>query len=197
MKRSRVVLLLLVAAVLVLFILPTSVALAQAQVYDDDWQGWQAAARTWNTEDFSDRFLNPGVSVDTSRGELYTFGRLRDLLLPGYSTTWYFSTPMRAWGGWWDPYGLSGPDWGMDVWVYLGRSWEYVGHISEYYQNNFWGFVSSTPFTAVRLTGEEGYYFDNMVYSAFTQYYPGFIGKGGWGWMWSPPRGSTVLREPA
>jgi hypothetical protein len=192
MKRSRVVLLLVVAAVVVLFILPTSVALAQAQVYDNDWQGWQAAANTWNTEDFSDRFLNPGVSVSSSHCYRNNPGYLVDYVRPGSDTTWYFSKPMRAWGGWWTQY-HSGS--GIDVYVEVDGSWEYVGHISQY---NFWGFFSYSPFTAVGVTsdgGGQGYYFDDMVYSAFMCYYPGFVGKGGW--MVYPPRGSTVLREPA
>jgi hypothetical protein len=54
--------------------------------------------------------------------------------------------------------------------VYIADSSLYVGAISNSYGGEFWGFISDTPFTSVKLVGgggshQQNYRLDNMVYS--------------------------------
>jgi hypothetical protein len=182
MRRSRVVLLAVVIAVLVILILPGGMASANSiglGLYANDWPGWQHAVGTYGLENFNDPYLNPNVSVVSDGGYVdWEDGIWYDQLYGGRITTWYFAHPIKAWGGWWDLYDAGGPESGVDVWINVG-GWVHVGMIPANYQWYFWGLVTTTPFTAVRLAAapSDTYYLDNMVWST-TVYYPGFIGKG-------------------
>jgi hypothetical protein len=185
MKRSRLLLLMVVVAVLLLLILPTSVAFAlpPAHVYANDWYGWQRAVGTYATENFNDLYLHPNLSVVTSiyGGIDWLNGVWQDQLTGSTTTTWYFSHPIKAWGGWWDLVDPNpgGPDNGVDVWMIVNGSLTPIGKVPHDYNGTFWGFVSSTPFTGVIFNSQaQCYALDNMVWNSLV-YYPGFIGKGG------------------
>lgn len=154
--------------------LPVAVlAVPTLTIYDNDASGWQSAVINWETEDFADATLNPGVSVTTDMG--YVTGGLwwDRLSLPDdgdWETTWHFAAPISAFGGYWDTGNPGGP--GTGIAVFINGSWVYVGEISQYNTGQFWGFTSSEPFTDVLLdTGSAGgawaetYELDNMVYS--------------------------------
>jgi hypothetical protein len=194
MKRSRLVLLVVAIAVLILLILPTSIASANfpiGHVYANDWPGWSRAVGTWGLETFADSYLNPNLSVVSDVGFVadepgpWDWGYWSDSLTPGRATTWCFSHPIKAWGGFWCPWIPCGPESGLEVWIgNLGGNglsfWLHVGTIPSDYSFTFWGFTCSLPFNAVRVTtsGQETYWLDDMYWST-TVYYPGFIGKGG------------------
>jgi hypothetical protein len=176
MKRSRVVLLAAAVVAAVLFLIPTSAALgitSTGKVYTDK-TAWARAVSSYLTEDFNDSTLNSGVSVATYDGYIDSRGYWYDHSDPyGDRTDWYFSKPIKAWGGTWNG-NLSG----LEVYVYTGSIWQYVGLVGP----GFWGFVSSTPFTAVSLrpmpgaTTGSGFTLDDMVYG-YLAYYPGFVDK--------------------
>jgi len=97
------------------------------------------------------------------------------LVCPAYgltTTTWQFATPLDGFGGNWDPGGPGGP--GARIAVAIDGSWVSIGEIPSTYTGQFWGFVSTEPFSAVRLSPGsdcdgawcETYELDNMVYSA-------------------------------
>jgi hypothetical protein len=190
MKHSRVVMLVVVIAVLLLLILPTSIALgiplANVQVYENDFSGWQRDVGLYAMERFDDPYFGPSVSVVADDGFVRD-GYWVDWVAatgPTKITTWYFSHPISAWGGLWNTALASGWD-GVDVWINNGfmGSWAHVspGTVPNTYAWNFWGLRAAAPFTAVRLTSVNGgqiYQFDNMVWNT-TTYYPGFVGKGG------------------
>jgi hypothetical protein len=161
-----------VALVLVMVLIPTGIAAAATTVYADDQAGWEAAAGSWATEDFNDATLNPEISVESDKGWIDVGGYWFDR--PEYGTddqtTWTFSEPISAWGGTW----YVGSGWtggpGSHLEVLLGDTWETIGVIPNYYDDQFWGFVSDAPFTQVRLTAynddgwRESYALDDMVY---------------------------------
>jgi hypothetical protein len=171
----------LIAIVLAVTMLASISGVAMANptttVYADDQAGWEAAAGMWETEDFTDAILNPGVSVTSGMGYVDVVNGLwwDRLTCPDYgltTTTWTFADPIYAFGGTWNP-GVPG-DPGAAIAVSMdGASWVYVGEIPETYINQFWGFVSDVPFTQVLLgPGSEcngawceTYEMDNMVYS--------------------------------
>lgn len=180
MKRSLTCM--LCASVLVVF--AASVAQASISIYTSR-SAWEAAVSyDFEEEFFSDATLNPGVSVvstypgyiDTSRGVWYD-----RLTVPGQTywpgepeattTTWEFATPLVGYGGNWDLAGPGGP--GSNIAVSYYGSWVSVGEIPNSYADGFWGFVSTDPFSKVRLqsgSNPEGawcetYELDNMVYS--------------------------------
>lgn len=152
-------------------------------VYDQDESGWKAAVVNWETEDFDDATLNPGLSVTaTWLNAGISNGEWHDRLVAAgeydpytgqwgpTTTTWTFTEPIYAFGGIWDPGVPGGP--GTSIKVSIGGSWIFVGVIPGDYMNEFWGFVSDVPFTQVllepysSLTGWcETYDLDNMVYS--------------------------------
>ena len=76
-----------------------------------------------------------------------------------------------AYGGNWTLGGPGGS--GNSLQVYIADSSFHVGSISNSYGGGFWGFVSDTPVTSVRLVGGSGtnqqnYTLDNMVYAGGT-----------------------------
>lgn len=162
---------------LFMFVLPAAViANGITTVYDQDWSGWQnAVVYGYATESFEDAILNPGVSVVTDLGYVDTtkgvwWDRLVVPLYGQTTTVWQFDKPILAFGGTWNPGGPGGP--GANIAVSINGSWISVGVIPRTYVNVFWGFVSSVPFTEVRLESDnpnegwcETYELDNMVYS--------------------------------
>ena len=140
--------------------------------------GWQ-----FETEDFTDDTLNDGVSYTASESGIIniTNGYYQDVLKSSSAnepqTTWNFNPSItgyiQAYGGNWD---LGGPGGGgNNLLVYVNdpdnpESYTQVGTISYTFKGGFWGFISPTPFTSVRLIGgtgdhQQNYYLDNMVYS--------------------------------
>ncbi len=154
---------------------------ATVTVYPGDRPGWESAVCVYEEEFFTDATLNPGVSVvteypgyvDTTKGVWWD-----KLVCPAYgltTTTWQFATPLDGFGGNWDPGVPGGP--GARIAVAIDGSWVSVGEIPETYTGQFWGFVSTEQFSAVRLSPGsncngawcETYELDNMVYSAANQ----------------------------
>jgi hypothetical protein len=156
---------------------------ATITVYDNNEAGWEAAVGSWATEDFEDG-VGPGISVSSTNGDVYTQGSGNKLWYdsltysggPTAWTTWTFDNPIVAFGGTWD-LGSSGgdPDCGgpgSNIQVrMMDGSWQDVGVINRNHINVFWGFVSDTPFTQVRLQAyndqgwTERYTLDDMVYT--------------------------------
>lgn len=153
-------------------------------VYDNNQAGWEAAVGSWATEDFEDG-VGPGIGVVTTNGYVHTQGSgnklwYDDLTYSGGPTAWTtftFTNPIVAFGGTWDlgsPSGgdpnIGGPGSNIQVRMMDG-SWQDVGVISRDYINVFWGFVSDTAFTGVRLQAynadgtRERYTLDDMVYT--------------------------------
>ena len=146
-------------------------------LFPADRPGWESAVGTYEEECFTDATLNPGVSVvseypgyvDTTKGVWWD-----RLVCPAYgmtTTTWHFSTPISGFGGNWDPGVPGGP--GANIALAINGAWVSVGEIPNNYTGQFWGFFSSEPFHAVRLSPGslcgyawcETYELDNMVYA--------------------------------
>jgi hypothetical protein len=176
--------LLVIGVVLVLMAaLPSPAMAATITVYDNNQAGWQAAVGSWATEDFEDGVVGPGISVDSTNGVVYSQATNKlwyDSLTydggPTAWTTWTFGNPIVAFGGTWDLGSLGGdPDAGgpgSNIQVrMMDGTWQDVGVIDNSYIGVFWGFVSDTPFTQVRLQAynDEGwterYTLDDMVYT--------------------------------
>jgi len=134
---------------------------------------WEAAlSGQFLTENFDDAYLNVGVSFISSESAHLnpSLGYYQDVLASGSantpSTTWSFTPSIIAYGGNWTLGGPGGS--GNSLLVYINDSYK-VGGISNYY-GEFWGFISDTPFTSVKLIGASGgqqqhYNLDDMVYS--------------------------------
>jgi len=182
MKRSLILLVAMVLAVTVPMGLPMVTqgsATADITVFDQDRPGWESAVGVYEEECFTDTTLNPGVSViseypgyiDTAKGMWWD-----RLVCPAdglTTTTWQFDPPIVAFGGNWDPGIPGGP--GARIAVAIDGSWVSVGEIPETYTGQFWGFVSTEPFSVVRLSPGsncngawcETYELDNMVYKPY------------------------------
>ncbi|GEM_PF-1982835 len=142
-------------------------------VYTDQ-AAWEQAVGAFATEDFSDKNLNPGVSY-----EAYASGHINPNLecyqdvLPSSNpnepmTKWFFTQEITAFGGTWTLGGPGGS--GNSLQVSLPEFSYPVEAISSNFNNEFWGFISDTPFTSVLLKGGTGsnqqhYNLDDMVYS--------------------------------
>jgi len=177
-KGITAILFVVMMVVSVLAVVP--VVSATVTVYPDDRPGWESAVCVYEEEFFTDATLNPGVSVVTDLGYVDTGkGVWWDrLVCPAdglTTTTWQFATPLDGFGGNWDPGVPGGP--GARIAVAIDGSWVSVGEIPETYTGQFWGFVSTEPFSAVRLSPGsncdgawcETYELDNMVYSFSNQ----------------------------
>lgn len=141
-----------------------SQAAAVITIYDNDRPGWESAVGAYEEEFFTDDILNPGVSVDTNFGYIDTFnGEWWDRLYCSEEsrTIWQFDQPITAFGGMWNLAGPGGPGTGIEV--ATGDSWVPVGVITNDTYNEFWGFVSTIPFSKVRLTSD----------SSMCEIYPG------------------------
>ena len=151
-----------------IIILAGSVAGAATTIYTSR-TAWESAVGAYQEEFFDDAILNPGVSVVSSVGYI-TDGVWWDRLAPPYentTTTWQFTPAIYAYGGNWD---LAGPG-GLGTSVAVSINGVSVGQILNTYSGQFWGFVSTEPFSSVLLKSgstpgsAETYEMDNMVYA--------------------------------
>lgn len=147
---------------------------AMVTVYTDKAQWESALGGQFLTEDFADSQLKDGVSfVSTESGHVNPAEECYQDVLASQSqnepmTTWSFIPEIAAYGGDWTLGGPGGS--GNSLLVYIADSSLYVGAIPNSYGGEFWGFISDTPFTSVRLVGgagtnQQNYRLDNMVYS--------------------------------
>ncbi len=143
-------------------------------VYTDQTEWQNALGGQYLTESFADAQLNTGISyVSTESGHINPAQECYQDVLASQSqneptTIWSFSPQIIAYGGNWTLGGPGGS--GNNLLVYIADLSLYVGAISNDYNGGFWGFISDTPFTSVRLTGGSGsnqqnYSLDDMVYS--------------------------------
>jgi len=148
-------------------------------VYTDKTEWENALAGQFLTEDFTDSQLKEGVSfISTESGHINPALECYQDVLASQSqnepmTTWSFNSEIVAYGGNWTLGGPGGS--GNSLLVYIADSSLYVGAISNSYGGEFWGFISDTPFTSVKLVGGSGtnqqnYQLDNMVYSFYCPY---------------------------
>lgn len=162
------------AAVVLFTIGSTAVNAATVTVYTDKTQWEIAVGRPYRTEDFAGAQLNTGVSfVSTESGHINPAQEYYQDVLASQSqnepmTTWSFVPQITAFGGNWVLGGPGGS--GNSLLVYIADGSLYVGFIPNSYNGGFWGFVSDTPLTSVRLVGGSGtnqqnYTLDNMVYA--------------------------------
>lgn len=146
---------------------------AAVTVYTDKSEWENALSRAYLTEDFADDQLNASVSfVSTESGHINpSLGYYQDVLASESQnepmTTWSFAPRISAFGGNWVLGGPGGS--GNSLLVYIADSSLYVGAIPNSCDGGFWGFISDTPFTSVRLVGGSGnhqqnYRLDDMVY---------------------------------
>lgn len=154
--------------------LPAITAAGAATTVYTDQAIWAAAlAGPFQSEDFSDSLLNDGVSfVSSESGHINpALGYYQDVLASQSqnepTTTWQFTPDIRAFGGYWTLGGPGGS--GSSLQVYVEDA-TYVGSISNSYGGAFWGFVSDSPLTSVKLIGGSGaqqqnYQLDEMVYA--------------------------------
>jgi len=137
-----------------------------------DKAAWsQAAGGQFATETFADNVLHdPGLTYTTVMGSI-ALERWRDVLNVTSShpamTTWQFNPSVTAYGGTWTLGGPGGS--GNSLVVSLPEYGLTVGRITSSYYGDFWGFVTDTPFSQVRLQGGTGsnqrmYFLDDMVY---------------------------------
>ena len=151
-----------------------TVGAATITIYTDKTEWENAVGGLFLTEDFADDQLNPGVSfVSSESGHINPAHEYYQDVLASTSqndpmTTWTFSSEIMGYGGNWTLGGPGGS--GNNLLVHIADLALDVGAISNSYDGGFWGFVSDTPFTSVRLTGGEGthqqhYSMDDMVYA--------------------------------
>lgn len=170
MKKILIVVLALV--VLTIGLPSVVLAIPTLTTYPDDYSGWGDAVGNFEREFFNDDTLEPEVSVTTDAGYIhadkYWYDEITCPADGDNETIWHFAAPIRAFGGNWD---LSPGGPGTALKVYINGSWVLVGEIPNSYSGQFWGFVSSEPFTDVRIdhgsvnVWAETYHMDNMFYS--------------------------------
>jgi hypothetical protein len=144
----------------VLLSLLSFVAHATPVVYTEK-SAWAAAVSgVFGSEDFSDAILEPGLDfVSSESGHVNpALGYYQDVLASQSQnapmTTWSFVPPIRAFGA---NFTLGGPGGsGNSLVVSIVDSGTTVGTIPNSYAGGFWGFVSDTSFTAVKLAGGSG-----------------------------------------
>ncbi|MDX2458330.1 MAG: VPLPA-CTERM sorting domain-containing protein, partial [Gammaproteobacteria bacterium] len=126
-------------------------------------------------EDFADDQLNTGVSfISSESGHINPAQETYQDVLTSLSqnepmTTWSFVPQIIAYGGNWTLGGPGGT--GNSLLVYIADSSLFVDSIPNSYGGEFFGFISDTPFTSVKLIGgggsnQQNYSLDDMVYSA-------------------------------
>lgn len=167
---------------------------ATISVYTDK-NAWINALKgaSFQTEDFSDTILNPGVAVSSNRGfvlltpdpESGESQVWRDKIGANLgnsklsTTTWQFSpfqfgNGIFAWGGKWNLNKPGGPGTGITATVNLFKDGQQLvqQEIPNILKGDFWGIVSDTTFTDVKLSrgsvvaNFENYTFDDMVYAS-------------------------------
>lgn len=147
---------------------------ATITIYTDKTQWQNALSGQFLTEDFSDSLLNTGVSfVSTESGHINPAEDCYQDVLASQSqnepmTTWSFVPQIAAYGGNWTLGGPGGS--GNSLLVYIADSSLYVGAIPNSFGGEFWGFITDTPFTSIKLVGgggsqQQNYDLDDMVYS--------------------------------
>jgi hypothetical protein len=157
-----------------MFMFWTATVSASTLVYTDKTAWENALGGQFLTEDFADAQLNTGVGfVSTESGHINPAQENYQDVLASLSqnepmTTWSFTPEITAYGGSWTLGGPGGS--GNSLQVYIADSSLYVGSIPNSYGGGFWGFISDSSFTSVKLIGGEGtnqqnYKLDNMVYS--------------------------------
>lgn len=171
---------LLVSFIAMIVMMSSMAALSEAAitVYTSKTEWENALSGSYATEAFSDDQLNIGVSyVSTESGHINPEQECYQDVLTSYSqnepnTVWIFGSEIIAYGGNWTLGGPGGS--GNSLRVYIDDLSLYAGYISNSYGGEFWGFISDTPFTSVRLVGGSGthqqhYCLDDMVYSQDNQ----------------------------
>lgn len=164
------------AGTIILIFSIAPVSEAAITVYTDKAEWENALSGSFVTEDFSDDQLNIGVSyVSTESGHINpALGYYQDVLASTSqnepTTLWSFASDIIAYGGNWTLGGPGGS--GNYLLVYIDDFSSYAGFISNSYGGEFWGFISDTPFTSVRLVGgtgthQQNYRLDDMVYSQY------------------------------
>lgn len=159
---------------MVLLSLTASANALTTKVYTNKTEWQTDLGKPFLTENFNDDKLNDGVSfVSTESGHINpTLFCYQDVLASQSqnepTTIWSFTPKITAYGGDWTLGGPGGS--GNSLLVYIDDFPYYVGAISNSYGGGFWGFISDTPFTSVKLIGGSGtnqqnYQLDNMVYS--------------------------------
>ena len=162
------------AALVLLTLGVATTGAATVTVYTDKAEWENALDRLFLTERFADDQLNVGVSFDsTESGHINPTQECYQDVLASESqnepmTTWSFVPQITAYGGNWVLGGPGGS--GNSLLVYIADSSLYVGAIPNSYGGGFWGFISDTPFTSVRLVGgagtnQQNYRLDDMVYA--------------------------------
>ncbi len=154
--------------ILFLVILVAGIAGASTTVYTSRAE-WEIVLGAYEEEFFDDDILNPDLSVVTDAGHV-TGGVWRDELTPQeeQTTTWQFTAAVSAFGGYWN---LAGPG-GEGTSIAVSIDGNSVGEIPNTYSGQFWGFISTEPFSSVYLHSgstpgiAETYEMDNMVYAA-------------------------------
>lgn len=158
----------------VMFMFWAATVNATTIVYTDKTTWENALGGQFLTEDFADAQLNAGVSfVSSESGHVNPAQECYQDVLTSTSqnepaTTWDFTPEITAYGGNWTLGGPGGS--GNNLLVYIVGVSSAVGSISNSYNGGFWGFISDTPFTSVKLIGGRGtnqqhYSLDDMVYS--------------------------------
>jgi len=146
---------------------------AAVTVYTDRAEWQNALGGQHLTEDFADDLLNAGVSyVSTESGHINPEQECYQDVLASQSqndpmTVWTFEPQVAAFGGDWTLGGPGGS--GNSLQVYIAGDSLYVGSIPSSFNSGFWGFISDTTFSSVRLIGGPGtnqqhYCLDDMVY---------------------------------
>ena len=147
---------LLVATAILAGVSASSPASASVTVYTDYYAWAAAAGGSIVTEDFTHAGLTAsGLTVTSDNGEIthtsVTFGDAwRDVVVPGgATTTWKFSSPTYAFGGFWDLQSdsVGGPGTGIDLYL---DGLTNVASVDNSLAGVFFGFVSDTAFTSVQ-----------------------------------------------
>ncbi len=178
-------------------------------IYTDKLEWQNALDGQHLTEDFADTLLNDGVSyVSTESGHINpTLECYQDVLASQSQnepmTVWTFVPQIAAYGGDWALGGPGGS--GNNLLVYIADDSLYVGSIPNSFNGDFWGFVSDTAFSSVRVVGgwgtnQQHYCLDDMVYwypeASGVESKPVLVGAGpalSLGSAPNPTAGSTAL----
>jgi hypothetical protein len=164
--------------VLLFLLIPT--VLSADTVYMDQ-AAWEAAVGTWQTEDFNDATLNPGLMITGQEvswpyggdyafsGQDVMWGQVTDTQDGNYTVSFNFASPIVGFGGLWDLAGPGGPGTGLCVSL-DGASC--VAVIDRNYYGEFWGITSTVPVKNVTLSfdGQAGwaetFELENLQYSS-------------------------------
>ncbi len=150
-------------------------------IYYTSQAAFAAAVPDYTVEDFNDSTLAPRLASITSTAPEFAYpytasyafsGQLvmHDRPTPSAFTVFTFSSPMVAFGAFFDLAGPGGE--GIGIKVTLDGSTLLGTEIPSSTAGTFWGFTSDTPFTTVRFnggtqtTGVETYEMENLQFAA-------------------------------